>query len=232
MEINLNKENELKEKRGMIFVEGGLFEMGSVDGEADEMPVHKVFVNSFWLDKNLVTVKDYFLFCKSTGKEFPVQPDWEFNENLPVVNVTWYDAVEYCKWVGKRLPTEAEWEFAAKAGTKCAKFIYSGSDNPDEVAWYIKNCESIMPVATKKPNCLGLYDLSGNVWEWTNDWYDPEYYNLRIENNPRGPINGNEKVVRGGSFFNDCHLLRTTNRFKFNPTKRNGMTGFRCAKSI
>lgn len=232
MEPITKDENKPKEKRGMIFLEGGLFDMGSLDGEFDELPVHKVFVNGFWLDKNLVTVKEYYMFCKSIGKEFPNQPDWEFNELLPIVNVSWYDALEYAKWVGKRLPTEAEWEFASKAGVKCAKFKYSGSDNPDEVAWYSKNCNSPMPIATKKANCLGIYDLTGNVWEWTNDWYDAEYYNLRIENNPHGPTTGTEKVLRGGSYFNDSYLLRNTNRHKMAPKKWNSMTGFRCAKSI
>mgnify|MGYP000862301780 FL=1 len=221
-----------KEIRGMIFVEGGLFDMGSNDGESDELPVHKVFVNSFWIDKNLVTVKEYFIFCGSTGKEFPTQPDWEFNELLPVVNVSWQDALDYSKWVGKRLPTEAEWEFASKAGVKCAKFKYSGSDNPADISWFARNSESPMLVGTKLPNCLGIFDLSGNVWEWTNDWYDPEYYRIRTENNPRGPVNGTEKVLRGGSFFNDSYLLRNTNRHKMAPKKRNSMTGFRCVKSL
>ncbi len=221
-----------KERRGMIFVEGGMFNMGSQEGESDEMPIHSVFVNSFWLDKFPVTVKEYHLYCGSVGIEFPIQPDWDYNEDLPVVNVTWEEALGYSKWVGKRLPTEAEWEYAANGGIYSKKTIYSGSNNIDEIGWYAKNCDSTCKIGLKKPNELGIYDLSGNVWEWCNDWYDEEYYHERTENNPKGPVNGNQRVLRGGSYFNDSYFLRITNRHRFAQNRKNSMIGFRCAKNL
>ncbi len=221
-----------KERRGMVLIEGGGFNMGSNEGESDEMPVHNVFVNSFWLDKFPVTMGQFYLYCGSVGKEFPQLPDWEYNENNPMVNVSWEEALEYAKWVGKRLPTEAEWEYAARGGIKSSSFNFCGGNDPNEIAWYCRNTENPMPIGLKKPNELDIYDMCGNVWEWCNDWYNEMFYFERIENNPKGPSSGSLKVLRGGSFFNDSYFLRLSNRHRLAPHKRNSMIGFRCAKNM
>ena len=205
--------------KNMIYVEGGSFMMGSKDGHDDERPVHKVTVSSFWIGKYEVTQKEW---KEVMGNNLSNQK----GDNLPVEQVSWYDAVEYCNyrsiaegllpcyrgkgdniscdWTanGYRLPTEAEWEYAARGGIMSKGYKYSGSDNINAVAWYYNNSGGkTHTFGTKAANELGIYDMSGNVWEWCWDWYSNSYYSSIPANNPTGPTSGASRVRRGGSWY-------------------------------
>ena len=177
----------------MIYVEGGTFQMGSTNGGSSEQPIHTVTVSSFLIGKYEVTQKEW-------QEVMGYNPSYSEGDNRPVEKVSWYDAVEFCNklsekegltpaytingfdvscnWSanGYRLPTEAEWEYAAKGGKKSKNYKYSGSDNIDDVAWYDANSDGRShDVGTKAPNELGIYDMSGNVWEMCWDSFDNSY---------------------------------------------------------
>ena len=218
---------------GMVLVEGGTFQMGSDAGSSDEKPVHLVTVNSFSMDKTEVTVAQYRRFCQQTGRSMPQEPSWGWHDDHPIVNVSWDDARAYATWAGKRLPTEAEWEFAARGGTKTQGYTYSGSNGVDAVGWDDVNSGSTThPVAQKRPNELGLYDMTGNVWEWCSDWYDAHYYAYCPAVNPSGPVSGTYRVLRGGSWYKDTDFLRSAVRLRFYPEGGDGDYGFRCVQDI
>jgi|GEM_PF-4396356 len=191
-------------------------------------------------------------FChiqKRDGGKFKVRVGFE---DHPVVTVSWYGAAAFCNYLnehfgyrpwynlndgsydstanGYRLPTEAEWEFAARGGKNSQGFIYSGSDNLELVAWYWGNSPGgPQPVGTRMHNELGLYDMSGNVWEWCHDWYDDNYYQNSPKNNPSGPSSGIGRVVRGGSWYLTVNLLSCSNRLWNYPDVRDLNVGFRVA---
>ncbi|MCC7503672.1 MAG: formylglycine-generating enzyme family protein [Saprospiraceae bacterium] len=162
-------------------------------------------------------------------------------DNHPVVYVSWYGASEYCRWLSERtgqnyrLPTEAEWEYAARGGQKAdpkRMFLYAGSDNLDEVAWYDDNSgNQTHPAAQKKPNALGLYDMSGNVWEWCSDWYGSDYYQTIAKGvrNPTGPDSGGDRVIRGGGWIGTPRNCRAAFRGHDGPASRSSDVGFRLA---
>ena len=240
----------------MVYVEGGTFMMGSNAGSDDEKPVHSVTVNSFYISKYEVTVGEFEKFIKATGYKTDAEKEgfsyiwtgsnwdkqngvnWrcgvsgerrrENEKNHPVIHVSQNDAKAYTEWAGGRLPTEAEWEFVARGGNKSKGYKYSGSDNIDEVAWYNNNSNSkTHEVGTKAPNELGIYDMSGNVWEWCQDWYSENYYGSSPSNNPEGPSSGTYRVLRGGSWGNNVDNCRSAVRGRINPVVRFYDGGFR-----
>ena len=187
----------------------------------------------------------------------PEKPTWGWQDNYPINGVTWNEAIAYCNWLSKkeklqpaytkkgpnfvcnfkangyRLPTEAEWEFAAKGGASSKSFKYSGSNNLDDVAWH-KNKSKGTPhtIGTKLPNELGLYDMSGNVWEWCWDWYNKDFYKQEKGENPRGPEMGDRRSVRGGSWDSQPNYVRPANRISTEPNKTHEFYGFRVARTI
>lgn len=194
-----------------------------------ERPEHSVTLKSFYIDKYEVTVAQYRSFCEATKRQMPKAPRWGWNDTDPIVNVSWKDATAYSKWSGKRLPTEAEWEFAARGGIQSKGFKYSGSDNIDEVAWYQKNSKKMThPVGTKMPNEIGIYDMTGNAFEWCADKYSGDYYKLSPKENPQGPDLGNDRVLRGGSYNEDSDICRVTSRNSRRPGAAVSRYGFRC----
>lgn len=233
--------------KNMVYITGGTFRMGS-KFNADEKPKHSVTVTSFYLDKYEVTVAEFRQFCKATRRRMPRQPSWN-NDNHPVVNVNWNAARAYAKWKGKRLPTEAEWEYAARIGNKRLYYSWGnvkpsrrrGGNIADESIraekrfwkiWkgYYDGFVYTSPVGRFNPNQFGLFDMTGNVCEWCNDWYDANYYKNSPKIDPKGPDKGTHRVVRGGSWNMGPRKVLTTKRFYFRQDVELDHVGFRCAK--
>ncbi len=211
----------IKVPPGMVYVAGGSFQMGS-NKESDEKPIHTVTVSSFFMDKTEVTQAQY---KKVMGKN---PSKFSGCDECPVERVSWHDANEYAKRVGKRLPTEAEWEYAARGGSAGSPTKYAGSNTIKDVAWYRSNSgDKPHTVAQKQPNALGLYDMSGNVWEWCSDWYDDNYYKNSPKNNPKGPNSGTRRVLRGGSWVDFGISCRVAYRDRGNPLYGGNGVGFR-----
>ncbi len=243
-------------KPDMILLEGGTFRMGNdFTTNNDERPAHKVTVNPFYIGKHEVTNEQYGLFCLARGIKVPVG-----EKKQSVVNISWNDAVMYCNWLssqedlepaytikrdsnkfivvfntsatGYRLPTEAEWEFAARGGLNSKHNAYSGSNVPDEVAWYINNAGNKQHTpGQKKPNELGLFDMTGNVMEWCYDWYNDKYYEKSEAENPIGPNSGVNRTCRGGNYMCRSEVLRNTKRFYLEPKNSGGLTGIRLVRN-
>lgn len=302
---------------GMVWVPGGTFRMGNATGKPDEVPVHEVAVDGFWMDATEVTNRQYAAFVDATGyvttaekpptldnvKDLPayenaqIKPEfnhpgsicyrrpkgeldnelgaynwWEYTVGAnwrhpegpdstiddrmdhPVVHLSWHDCAAYAKWAGKSLPTEAEWEYAARGGRDGDEFPWGAERNPDgkwlcniwQGEFPYKNTEvdgyrTTAPVKHFPPNAFGLYDMSGNVWEWCADWYRPDTYLQSPRRNPQGPDDSydpNEpgmpkKVQRGGSFMCSeeyCTGYRVSARMKGDLESGAFHCGFRCVK--
>ena len=217
----------------MIQVEGGTFKMGATpeqkgDASSRESPVHEVKLSDFSIGEMQVTQELWEAVMGSN-------PSWFNGNKLPVDWVSWNDCQEFIRKLNEktkrnfRLPTEAEWEYSARGGKKSQGYKYAGSNNLDEVAWYLENSGiKTQEVGLKKPNELGLYDMSGNVWEWCNDWYDD--YSSSSQNNPQGPSSGSFRVYRGGSWSNDARYCRVSYRNYSTPDFRSSYLGFRLAQ--
>jgi formylglycine-generating enzyme required for sulfatase activity len=211
----------------MVTVSGGTFTMGCSDGDCFnwELPQHQVTVSKFKISKYPVTQKQWVEIMGSN-------PSYFKGDNNPVETVNWQDIQDFIKKLNQstgkkyRLPTEAEWEYACRGGGKSAKYKYSGSNSIDAVAWYSGNSESkTHAVGAKTPNELGIYDMSGNVWEICSDWYGD--YGASAQNNPQGPALGTLHVTRGGSWGNEPQRCRVSNRGTVAPEDRHSGLGFR-----
>ncbi|MDD3913704.1 MAG: formylglycine-generating enzyme family protein [Bacteroidales bacterium] len=223
----------------MIKVQGGTFTMGCTseqgsDCYGSEKPSHRVTVSSFYIGKYEVTQKLWEAVMGNNPSGFK-------GGNLPVEKVSWNDCQEFIRKLnsktGKtfRLPTEAEWEYAARGGNKSNGYKYSGSNTLRDVAWFGQwngntydngnSGEKTHSVGSKSPNELGIYDMSGNVYEWCQDWYGD--YSSGSQTNPTGPSSGSSRVLRGGSWFNYARYCRVSNRNYDYPDCRYFNDGFR-----
>ena len=248
---NLSKHNSIPIK--MVLISAGFFKMGLNNSLDDESPEHRVFLDSFYIDKYEVSTKDFaqFLNIKNNVKGYYLDNKFgtliytgKFEprpglDKFPINNVTWRAANEYCKWKGKRLPSEAEWEKAAR-GENGNAYPWGNQAPSKKLARYDqawtndKKHQVLVPVdsfgAGKSP--YGIYNMAGNVKEWVDDWYDREYYKEIDEYaNPKGPIGGEFKVVRGGSWRDLKGFIYSSFRNNGNPNSRMDDYGFRCARS-
>jgi len=222
--------SDFKNPFDMVLVKGGSFTMGS-DSLTDEMKQHNVSVKDFYISRYELTQKQWKDVMGTRPSHF------QNCDNCPVENVSYDDALIFIHLIDSmtglkyRLPTEAEWEYAAKGGQESKHYTFSGSNNPEEVAWCFSNSSrETHPVGQKKPNELGLYDMTGNVFEWCSDWFGYTYYKDGISNNPSGPDHGLWKVLRGGSWSHADKECLPTYRVKDEPSNRGRRTGFRLAR--
>ena len=219
----------------MVKVEGGTFTMGATAEQTgvfgDEKPTHQVTLPSYYIGKTEVTQELWQAVMGSNPSNFT-------GTNLPVEKVSWDDCKTFIAKLnaltGKnfRLPTEAEWEFAARGGNKSRGYKYCGSNTLSDVAWYVDNSDNkTHPVAAKAPNELGIYDMSGNVLEWCNDWYSSSYYTSESQTNPTGPDSGSSRVRRGGSWNSSENTCRVSYRGNNTPSFRYNYLGLRLCLS-
>ncbi len=234
----------------MTVIRGGAFSRGSSQGGRDELPRHTVNLSAFALDIHPVTNEQFVRFLEAMGGE----KDANNNDIIrlresrikrsagklsiesgyakhPVVGVTWYGAVAYAKWVGKRLPTEAEWEIAAYGVNENSTYPTGDQIERTQANFFSSDTTAVM---SYPPNGYGLYDLAGNVYEWCQDWYGYHYYDVSVQepDNPKGPLQGVYRVLRGGCWKSLKEDMRCAHRHRNNPGTMNGTYGFRCAADV
>lgn len=217
----------------MIKVEGGSFTMGATpeqgrDAASDETPTHRVTLSTYYIGETEVTQALWEAVMGNNPSRFR-------GSNLPVEQVSWEDCQNFIRELNRitgksfRLPTEAEWEYAARGGNKSQSCKYSGSNAIDKVAWYsaANSVSETLEVRTKSPNELGIYDMSGNVWEWCQDWYGS--YGSSAQTNPTGPSSGSRRVYRGGSWISFAWGCRVSHRSYYTPGSQDIDLGLRLA---
>ncbi|MBQ27847.1 MAG: sulfatase-modifying factor 1 [Nitrospiraceae bacterium] len=214
----------------------------------NETPVHRVYLDAYFLDKFLVTNAQYREFVVAKGRPAPRNESrakytlWKGDTvpqaimQQPVINVSWYDARAYCRWVGGRLPTEAEWEKAAR-GPDGLRYPWGHEMPTPSHANYGRPWSgdtTLSPVGQfeKGKSPYGIYDMAGNVWQWTNDWYAEHYYDVSPKQNPQGPKRGRNKTVRAGSWINIPAVIHSASRVGYDPLNRIYDIGIRCAKGV
>jgi formylglycine-generating enzyme required for sulfatase activity len=256
----------------MVFIPGGTFQMGSEDGEGDENPVHIVTVSSFYMSKYELTVGEFQQFVAATGYQTDADKagwcylwtnkgmerkegaNWRCDamgnlrpvaeNNHPVINVSWNDAVAYCQWKSKttgknyRLPTEAEWEYAAGGGDPNIRnrTIWAGASDENQLRQFINydgkkgadQYDGTAPVGSLQPNALGLHHMNGNVLEWCSDWYGT--YSSNAQTNPKGEVSGTNRVLRGGGWNYSSKHCRLASRSSGAPVNRLNNFGFRLVR--
>jgi formylglycine-generating enzyme required for sulfatase activity len=228
-----------------VLIPTGCFDMGDAfsEGDADELPVHNVCITGFYMDVHEVTNAEYKACVDAGSCTAPSNSTSSTRgtyygnatyDNFPVIFVDWNQATDYCTWAGKRLPTEAEWEYAARGGLSGKRYPWgdtiSGTDanyRDSGDAWDNDTSQ----VEYYAPNGYGLYDMSGNVNEWLNDWYDAGYYSVSPANDPQGTASGTLRVFRSGSWLSSVFNLRASSRIMVNPDYSGHNVGFRCASA-
>lgn len=234
----------------MSIIKGGNFMRGSKDGNRDEMPCHQITLSSYAIDIHPVTNEQFVRFLevmggekdsnhndiirmrdsriKRTGGRLSIESGYAKH---PVVGVTWYGAIAYAKWIGKRLPTEAEWEIAARGGWENVLYPTGEDIEKNQANFFSADTTAVMSYA---PNDYALYDMAGNVYEWCYDWYGYNYYEVSVQEpeNPKGPLQGVYRVLRGGCWKSLKEDLRCSRRHRNNPGTVNGTYGFRCAADV
>ncbi len=237
-EYYIIKQNGTFNVNGVTFkvvnVSGGTFKMGSNTSsdplaQESESPAHVVTISGYYIGESEVTQELWETVMGSN-------PSTVQGKKLPVESVSWDDCQEFLAKLNSltglwfRLPTEAEWEFAARGGLKSHDYTYSGSNTINDVAWYGDNSGGVPhEVMSKQPNELGIYDMSGNVWEWCSDWYGPTYYSQESGTEPTGPESGSKKVQRGGRFNGGAVESRVTRRNSLEPHYETRTVGLRIA---
>jgi sulfatase modifying factor 1 len=216
-------------------IPAGWFLMGSESGQTVESPVHRVWIDSFWMAATQVTVEEYAQFLKATQSAPP--PYWgdpHFSHpRQPVVAVSWFAAVAFCAWLSSmtglryRLPTEAEWERAARGGAEGTAFPW-GNEPPTSRTGYHEHWKTgPEPVGQSQPNAYGLFEMCENVHEWCSDWYAADYYAVSPDRNPQGPEEGKRKASRGGSWRHQIKISRCSARSSIPPEFQYADYGFR-----
>jgi formylglycine-generating enzyme required for sulfatase activity len=239
----------LRPPEGFVFIKGGCFEMGDTfgDGEGNEKPVHEVCVDDFYMGETEITQRQWTEIMGPAPESINQGSNPSSIKNCddcPVEQVNWNDVQDFINKLNQRhpgrvegmkyrLPTEAEWEYAARSGGKKEKFAGISSESElREYAWYDENSgNKTHPVKEKRQNGLGLYDMSGNIWEWCSDWYDDDYYRKSPKDNPQGPSSGLAHVLRGGSWSSEPQYLRASCRNRGESSRRFDFIGFRCVLS-
>ena len=242
----------------MVLIPAGEFQMGDLFGEGDndELPVHTVYLDDFYIDKYEVTNLQYAAFLNSYGRHVDDSGNLLLDiddtdclieqsggsyvarsgyEDHPVIELGWYGARVYAEFYGKRLPTEAEWEKAARGGLTGKKYPWGDSISHDDANYSGTGGKDrwpgTSPVGSFGANSYGLYDMAGNAWEWCSDWYASGYYPNSPRTNPTGPSSGYYRVLRGGSWYDDNESnLRCASRYALGPTRVNRHVGFRFAE--
>jgi len=235
-----------KDGAPMVLVQAGEFVMGTE--RAGEEPPHRVYLETYYIDRYEVTNAHYLEFVQATRHRAPqhyIDPRYDLWEGTsvssgaldkPVVNVDWYDADAYCRWAGKRLPTEAEWEKAAR-GTDGRIYPWGNDPPSSERLNFARRWEgpkTLLPAGSFEASGspYGAQGMAGNVSEWVSDWYEAGYYRIAPQRNPLGPAGGTAKVLRGGSWTNYADTVRATSRNADDPEMRNSDVGFRCARDV
>jgi sulfatase modifying factor 1 len=222
----------------LVRIPEALFLMGSNTGQDCERPIHRIWVDAFSLAATQVTNAEYARFLATGAPPPPFWHDPNFNHpQQPVTGVSWFEAARYCEWLSSqtahayRLPTEAEWELAARSGLEQKQFPW-GDAPPQSLPDYATRWHTgPEPVARYAPNAFGLYDICDNVHEWCHDWYDPTYYAVSPERNPRGPEPTKRKSSRGGSWRHHIKVARCSARSSIPPEFQYADYGFRVART-
>ena len=234
-----------KDGSQMALVPADSFGMGDSKNEPEDSmkssrPVHTVELDGFYMDVHEVTVGQFMKLINQTGYRYNIWDNvalYSPGDEYPMSHLSWSDTTAYAKWAGKRLPTEAEWEYAARGGLVGKRYVWG--DDFFQARDYA-NCNGIdgkdkwwkcSPVGSLKPNGYGLYDMAGNVWEWTADWYDERYYRISPSKNPMGSANGKYRVLRGGPWSYLTAALRVAARGYHDPLGSSS-GGFRCVADV